>query len=272
MLMKKICLLFTAVLFLGISSALNAQNLTVSGFVTDASSGEGVPYASVQLKGSTKVYTMTDANGAYSISVPGSASLTVSCLGYATAEILVDGRTALDIRLDPDKNVLDDVVVVAYGTVRREANTGSVSSVKNSELAEVPATSVDKMLSGKMAGVTITSGSGQPGSTSSIRVRGTSSINAGNEPLWVVDGIPVNSLDFRQLSNTGVGGGSSSTFLNPNDIESITVLKDAAAASVYGSRAANESFSSPPRAERQERQDLPQEPNTVLSSLSMTIM
>ena len=145
----------------------------------------------------------------------------------------------LDIRLDPDKNVLDDVVVVAYGTVRREANTGSVSSVKNSELAEVPATSVDKMLSGKMAGVTITSGSGQPGSTSSIRVRGTSSINAGNEPLWVVDGIPVMSNDFRQLSNTGVGDGSSSTFLNPNDIESITVLKDAAAASVYGSRAAN---------------------------------
>ena len=96
--MKKICLLFTAVLFLGISSALNAQNLTVSGFVTDASSGEGVPYASVQLKGSTKVYTMTDANGAYSISVPGSASLTVSCLGYTTADILVDGRTALDIR------------------------------------------------------------------------------------------------------------------------------------------------------------------------------
>lgn len=237
--MRKICLLFTAVLLLGISSALNAQNLTVSGFVTDASSGEGVPYASVQLKGSTKVYTMTDANGAYSISVPGSASLTVSCLGYMTAEIHVDGKTALDIGLNPDKNVLDDVVVVAYGTVRREANTGSVSSVKNSELAEVPATSVDKMLSGKMAGVTITSGSGQPGSTSSIRVRGTSSINAGNEPLWVVDGIPVMTSDFRQLSNAGVGGGSSSTFLNPNDIESITVLKDAAAASVYGSRAAN---------------------------------
>ena len=102
---------------------------------------------------------------------------------------------------------MDDVVVVAYGTVRREAATGSVTSVKNAQLAQVPATSVDKMLAGKMAGVTVTSGSGQPGSTSTIRVRGISSINAGNEPLWVVDGIPVMANDFRQLSNAGVGGG-----------------------------------------------------------------
>ena len=237
--MKKICLLFTAVLLFGLSSALYAQNLKVSGFVTDAGSGDPVPFASVQLKGSKSVYVMTDDAGAYSISVPSDAVLTVTSLGYVTTEVPVSGRAALDIRLDPDKNVLDDVIVVAYGTVRREANTGSVTSVKNEQLAEVPATSVDKMLSGKMAGVSITSGSGQPGSTSTIRVRGTSSVNAGNEPLWVVDGIPVMSSDFRMLSNAGVGGGSSSTFLNPNDIESITILKDAAAASVYGSRAAN---------------------------------
>jgi TonB-dependent SusC/RagA subfamily outer membrane receptor len=114
-----------------------------------------------------------------------------------------------------------------------------VTTLKSEGLADSPATSVDKMLAGKMAGVKITSGSGQPGSTSTIRVRGTSSVNAGNEPLWVIDGIPVMNGDFRQLSNAGVGGGSSTTFLNPNDVESITVLKDAAAASVYGSRAAN---------------------------------
>ncbi len=225
-------------LALGIGAAF-AQTRTVSGIVTDASTGEPVPQAVVQLKGSTTTYTQTDNLGNFKISVPSNGVLSVSCMSYTTQDVPVDGRTQINISLKPDAEFLDDAIVVAYGTVRREANTGSVSSVKNEQLASVPATSVDKMLSGKMAGVSITSGSGQPGSTSTIRVRGTSSINAGNEPLWVVDGIPVMAEDFRQLSNQGVGGGSSSTFLNPNDIESITILKDAAAASVYGSRAAN---------------------------------
>ncbi len=231
--------LFTiALCFLMSIGAALAQNV-VSGIVRDAESGEPVVSAAVQLKGSTSVYTMTDDAGSFIIEVPANAVLVVSSLGYHFAEVNVDGKANLTISIDQDKHMLDDVVVVAYGTVSREAATGSVTTVKNEQLAQVPATSVDKMLAGKMAGVSITSGSGQPGSTSTIRVRGTSSINAGNEPLWVVDGIPVMSGDFRMLSNAGVGGGSSSTFLNPNDIESITVLKDAAAASVYGSRAAN---------------------------------
>ena len=231
--------LFTiALCFLMSIGVALAQN-TVSGIVVDAETGEPVVSAAVQLKGDTSVYAMTDDAGSFIIEAPVHGVLVVSSLGYRTAEVNVGSNTNLTISLEADKHMLDDVVVVAYGTVRREAATGSVTSVKNEQLASVPATSVDKMLSGKMAGVTITSGSGQPGSTSTIRVRGISSINAGNEPLWVVDGIPVMSSDFRQLSNTGVGGGSSSTFLNPNDIESITVLKDAAAASVYGSRAAN---------------------------------
>ena len=224
-------------LLIGVGTAF-AQTVKVSGTVTD-NNGDPVVSAAVQLKGSTSVYTMTDAVGEFSINVPGDGTLAVSCLGFTPTEVPVNGRSTVTIQLKPDSQVLEDVIVVAYGTVRREANTGSVTSVKNEQLAQVPATSVDKMLAGKMAGVSITSGSGQPGSTSTIRVRGTSSINAGNEPLWVVDGIPVMSSDFRMLSNAGVGGGSSSTFLNPNDIESITVLKDAAAASVYGSRAAN---------------------------------
>ena len=231
--------LFTiALCFLMSIGAALAQN-TVSGTVKDAETGEPVVSAAVQLKGNTGVYAMTDEAGSFIIEAPVNGVLVVSSLGYHTAEVNVGNNTNLTISIEADKHMLDDVVVVAYGTVRREAATGSVTSVKNEQLASVPATSVDKMLAGKMAGVTITSGSGQPGSTSTIRVRGISSINAGNEPLWVVDGIPVMSSDFRQLSNAGVGGGSSSTFLNPNDIESITVLKDAAAASVYGSRAAN---------------------------------
>lgn len=231
--------LFTIALcfLMSIGAALAQQ--AVSGSVKDADTGEPVVSAAIQLKGSTDVYTMTDETGSFIIEVPSDGVLVVSSLGYHTAEVNVDGNVNITISIEQDKHMLDDVVVVAYGTVRREAATGSVTSVKNEQLAQVPATSVDKMLAGKMAGVTITSGSGQPGSTSTIRVRGISSINAGNEPLWVVDGIPVMSSDFRKLSNAGVGGGSSSTFLNPNDIESITVLKDAAAASVYGSRAAN---------------------------------
>ena len=235
--MKKAKLFFSA-LFLLIGLTLAAQNVQVSGVVRE-SAGDVVTGAAVQLKGSTTTYAMTDALGNYRISVPSNGTLVVSCLGYQTVEIPVNGRQVIDITLETDSEMLEETIVVAYGTVRREANTGSVSSVKSSALAAAPATSVDKLLTGKMAGVQLSSYSGQPGATSTIRVRGTSSINAGNEPLWVVDGIPVIADDNRAMSNYGVGGGTNTAFLNPNDIESITVLKDAAAASVYGSRAAN---------------------------------
>ena len=236
--MKKHLLLLMTLLFASIGLA-TAQTLTVTGTVVAEKDGQPIAGAYVLVNGTT-LGTITNEKGEFGIkAVPADAKeIIVTFLGMSTASAPVQAAPVMII-MEEDMNYLDDVVVVAYGTVHREAATGSVSSVKNEQLAQVPATSVDKMLAGKMAGVTITSGSGQPGSTSTIRVRGISSINAGNEPLWVVDGIPVMSSDFRQLSNAGVGGGSSSTFLNPNDIESITVLKDAAAASVYGSRAAN---------------------------------
>ena len=235
--MKKVKIFFTAIAAL-LSVLAYGQNITVTGVVTDGSNGEPLPGAAILVKG-TSDGVVADAFGNYSINVPANATLGFTTIGFKDQEINVNGRTVINVALESDTEMLEDVIVVAYGTVRREANTGSVTSLKGDALAEAPVTSVDKMLAGKMAGVKITSGSGQPGSTSTIRVRGTSSLNAGNEPLWVIDGIPVMAQDFRQLSNAGVGGGSSSTFLNPNDIESITVLKDAAAASVYGSRAAN---------------------------------
>ena len=236
--MKKSLLLMATLLFASIGLA-TAQTLTVTGTVVAEKDGQPIAGAYVLVNGTT-LGTITNEKGEFGIqAVPADAKeIIVTFLGMSTASAPVQAAPVMVI-MEEDMNYLDDVVVVAYGTVRREAATGSVSSVKNEQIAQVPATSVDKMLAGKMAGVTITSGSGQPGSTSTIRVRGISSINAGTEPLWVVDGIPVMSEDFRQLSNAGVGSGSSSTFLNPNDIESITVLKDAAAASVYGSRAAN---------------------------------
>ena len=237
--MKKIKLFFAAVACLLFAVTALAQN-KVSGIVTDSATGETLAGAAIMVQG-TRTGAAADASGVYTISVaaPQSAVLVVSFFGYKTVEIPVAGRSVVDVALDLDATVLDDVIVVAYGTIRREAATGSVSAVKGESLAAAPATSVDKMLSGKMAGVQLSSYSGQPGSTTTIRIRGTSSINAGNEPLWVVDGIPIIADDNRALSNYGVGGGTNTAFLNPNDIESITVLKDAAAASVYGSRAAN---------------------------------
>lgn len=141
----------------------------------------------------------------------------------------------MNVILSGDTKLLDEVIVVGYGTQRREAKTGSISTVTSEQLSDLPALSVDKMLSGKMAGVQITSTSGQPGADSQIRIRGISSINAGSEPLYVVDGIAVNSGNWSYFTNTG----NAIAAINPSDIESITVLKDAAAASIYGSRAAN---------------------------------
>ena len=235
--MRKFKLFLATVAILLAGASAFAQNITVKGVVSDEA-GEPVPAAGVLVDGTTKG-TVTGANGEYTISVPSNASLRFSSIGYKDQLIPVNGRAVINVTLSEDATKLEDAVVVAYGTVSKESLTGSVTTLKSDEIASAPVTSVDKMLAGKLAGVSVSQGSGQPGSTSTIRVRGTSSITAGNEPLWVVDGIPMMASDFRQLAAVGVGGGSSSTFLNPNDIESITVLKDAAAASIYGSRAAN---------------------------------
>lgn len=237
--MRKINKFFAVVALLLVSTVAFAQKTALKGTITEPN-GDPIVGATIQEKGSGSNFAMTDAKGGFSINVPANGTLVLSCLGFQTAEVAVNGQSKLTITLQPDTQKLDDVIVVAYGTVRREANTGSVVSMKADELAQGPVSSIDKMLAGKMAGVSITANSGQPGSTSTIRIRGTSSINAGNEPLWVVDGIPVISGDQRTLSYYGDGaGGSQTNFINPNDIETITVLKDAAAASIYGSRAAN---------------------------------
>ena len=233
--MKKIKLFFTAIMVLVTAALASAQSLTVTGTVFDADSGDPIPFASVRVNG-TMIGAAAGADGTYSITVPsGNSVLIFSFVGYKTTEIAVEGRAVVNCELAPDATALDDVVVVAYGSAKREAVTGSVTSVKGETLASAPVTSVDKALSGKLAGVQITAASGQPGAASQIRIRGNSSINASNTPLWVVDGIPVISGGTSEMTNTSNGIAT----INPNDIESITVLKDAAAAAVYGSRAAN---------------------------------
>jgi len=215
------------------SFSLFAQTIQVRGVVVDAADNSPLTGVSVRVANSQTI-TITDVNGGYTISVNRGESLIFSFIGMTSQTIVVTGPT-INVALQSDVTRLEELIVVAYGVVRPEAKTGAVATVTGSGIAEVPITSVDKMLAGKMAGVQITSSSGQPGAESNIRVRGISSVNASNEPLWVVDGIPVMSGNQSYFTNTG----NILTSINPSDIESITVLKDAAAASVYGSRAAN---------------------------------
>ena len=235
--MKKVKLFFTAMMVLFTAGLASAQDAEVKGTVRDAETGEPIPFASVVLHG-TMTGVSTGSDGTYSLTVPSAddAVLEFSFIGYRSVQIPVEGRLVVDCELEVDAMALEDVVVVAYGAQKREAVTGSVSSVSGETIASVPVTSVDKMLAGKLAGVQISTNSAQPGAASNIRIRGTSSINSSNEPLWVIDGIPVINGD---LSSFDTASSSTLNALNPNDIESITVLKDAAAASVYGSRAAN---------------------------------
>lgn len=210
-----------------------AQDKTVSGTVLD-DTGSPVVGASVVVKGNTAIGAVTNLDGKFTLSVPSSATtLVVKYLGMKEQEVAV--APEVTVALQPSSQMLDEVVVVAYGTVKREGRTGSIGTVSGDKISEAPVMSVDKALGGKVAGVSITSNSGQPGAYSDIRIRGTSSINALNGPLWVVDGIPVMTGNYNDFLNTG----NSLISVNPNDIESMTVLKDAAAASIYGSRAAN---------------------------------
>ena len=231
--MRKLSFLLACLLMIGVG-LVQAQSKSVSGKVISAEDGQPIIGASILVKGTT-IGTVSDYAGKFNISnIPASAKiLQISYIGMQKMEVEI--KPNLAISMTSDNQVIDELVVVGYGTVRREAKTGSITSVSSEQIAEIPASSIDKMLAGKLAGVSITSQSGQPGSSSSIRIRGTSSVNASNEPLYVVDGIPVMSGDQSSFTNTN----NAIAMINPNDIESVTVLKDAAAASVYGSRAAN---------------------------------
>jgi TonB-linked SusC/RagA family outer membrane protein len=217
--------------------ALAQQQLT--GRVTDALTGESLPGAAIIVKG-TSTGTVTDINGNYRLEVPGpDAVLVFSFIGYLHEEVQVGSRATLSIALSPDLEQLDEVVVIGYGAVKKSDLTGSVASVKAEDLKAVPVTSFDQALQGRAAGVQVIQSTGAPGGETNIRIRGTSSVNASSEPLYVIDGMLVNS-NGGEMSIGGRGPriGALST-INPNDIESIEVLKDASATAIYGSRGAN---------------------------------
>jgi len=202
---------------------------------------DGVPLigVSVMIKGSS-AGTVTDTNGDFSLSIPDNETVLVfSYLGYTTKEVTVKDERTLNVVLAQNNQELSQIVVIGYGTTRKSDLTGSVSSIKSEELKAVPVTSFDQALQGRAAGVQVTQTTGAPGGETNIRIRGTSSVNASSEPLYVIDGMLVNS-NGSEMSIGGRGPriGALST-INPGDIESIEVLKDASATAIYGSRGAN---------------------------------
>jgi TonB-dependent SusC/RagA subfamily outer membrane receptor len=229
--------LFIAFIFSCIAaSAQSGKN--VSGIITTQSGG-ALSGVSITVKGTTHG-VVSDEKGAFVINAPANATLVFAHVGYKPQEMAVKDQATINIVLEEEKNELAQVVVIGYGTVKKSDLTGSVSSVKAEDIKAVPVTSFDQALQGRAAGVQVTQMSGKPGAETSIRIRGTTSINAGNEPLYVIDGMLVNS-DAGDMS-TGVTLGpriSALSAINPNDIESIEILKDASATAIYGSRGAN---------------------------------
>ena len=220
---------------------------TISGTVLDGDTGDPLPGATVLVKGTTYgVYS--DDTGKYTIQVAESATtLVFSFIGMADLEVPIEGRVQIDVSMTLEETDLQEVVIVAYGTSRREDLTGSLASVDGSAVQEVPVAGIDQVLQGRAAGVHVTSANGQPGGGVSVRVRGPSSITSSNQPLYVIDGIPVEAQDlqipgqFGTATGGGLGGqtGNSLSTINFSDVESIEVLKDASATALYGSRAAN---------------------------------
>lgn len=236
--MKKVLLksmlLFVAILFAGI-----AQAQTVTGTVTEGSGP--LPGANVIVKG-TSNGTTTDFDGGYTLNnVASDATLVFSYVGYTTKEIAVGGQTTINTTLAAD-NTLDEVVLIGYGSTTIKDATGTVSLVTEKEFNQGVIQSAEQLIQGKTAGVQISEGSGQPGSGITVNIRGSNSIRSGNGPLYVVDGIPLAGGGSPEVNSGGIGsasGGNPLTFLNPNDIESISILKDASSTAIYGSRAAN---------------------------------
>ncbi|WP_400073845.1 SusC/RagA family TonB-linked outer membrane protein [Zobellia russellii] len=218
------------------SLTLTAQT-TINGTVTDGETNSPLPGVNV-IAGTQGV--ITDFDGNYELSVQSEiTTLEFSSLGFATQSVAIDGRTTINITMDPESQALDEVVIVGYGTVKKSDLTGSVSSIDGDAFKELPVTSVDQAIQARAPGVQVTQTSAAPGGGVSVRIRGSNSINSGSEPLYVVDGFPI----YPDNSAYSAGGARQATnilaSINPNDIESIEVLKDASATSIYGSRGSN---------------------------------
>ncbi len=232
--MKIICknlkMLLFVVAMLGFMLSYGQQK-TVTGRVTDASTGEPLPGVSIVVVGTT-TGTVTNMDGEYSLNVEQGQTLAFSFIGYVTQQIEVGSANTIPVALAVDTEQLEEVVVIGYGQVKKEDATGSVSAINTDDFNVGSITSPQELVSGKIAGVQITTGGGAPGEGAMIRIRGGSSLSASNDPLIVIDGVPVD--------NDGISGMRNPlSTVHPSDIETFTVLKDASATAIFGSRASN---------------------------------
>ena len=219
---------------------VNQQQKSVQGKVNNQE-GEGLPGVSVFVKGTT-VGTVTNADGSFILSIPGDAeTLVFSFIGMRTQEITIGNQTTFTITLEEESIGLDEVIAIGYGTIKKSDLTGSVTSVKTEDLENVKMQSIDQALAGRAAGVQVIQSSGVPGSAPAVRVRGTTSLQGANEPLYVIDGFPIYAGGGSGNAGTRAGSSNISGIanINPSDIESIEILKDASATAIYGARAAN---------------------------------
>ena len=223
----KIMLLFLVAIMFTVQAV--AQNLSVSGLVQDGTTGEGVIGANVVVKGTTNG-TITDLDGKFKLQAKQGDIIVISFIGYKTQEL--PAAAQMKVVLKDDSKQLDDVVVIGYGSVKKEDLSGSVVAIKAEEMNKGAVTSPEELIMGKVPGLAVAQGDGGPGSGSTLRIRSGSSLNASNDPLIVIDGIPV-------ANNSAPGTPNALSTINPNDIETFTVLKDASATAIYGSRASN---------------------------------
>src|SRR5437773_3153718 len=229
-------------LFLSLSSSIFAQK-TVTGKVSDSKDGSPLAGVSVLAKG-TGTGTQTKADGTFSLTVPANANaLVISSVGYATQEVNIAGQTSVDVLLVTSGANLNEIVVIGYGTARRRDVTGSISTVSAKDFNKGVVTSPDQLLQNKVPGLEITQNSGQPGAATTVKIRGNNSIRGGNNPIYVVDGVILDGRSARPNIGLGAFGPTPDanplTYINPNDIASIDVLKDASSSAIYGSRGAN---------------------------------
>lgn len=220
---------------LGIAWQVQAQNRTVSGQVTSSEDNSPIPGVNVVLKG-TSTGTVTDADGRYSISVPASGgTLTFTFIGFQSQDVVIGERTVVNVSMQPDVTQLSEVVVTGYGTQIKQDVTGNIAKVSGNAIQNIPVTTFEQSLQGRAAGVLVTAQNGKLGQGINVRIRGSSSISASNEPLYVVDGMIINTdnLSSNEAETNPLAD------LNFNDIQSIEILKDASAAAIYGSRGAN---------------------------------
>ena len=209
----------------------SAQTRSISGKVVDSADGSGLPGVNILEKG-TSNGAVTDIDGKFNMNVGDNATLVLSFVGYITEEIVVGNQSSFNVELVPDLQTLSEVIVIGYGEVKKDDATGSVTAISSEDFNQGAITTPQELLAGKAAGVVITSDGGAAGTSSKIRIRGGSSLRANNDPLIVVDGIPLESSGIAGMANP-------LSTINPNDIETFTVLKDASATAIYGSRASN---------------------------------